>query len=134
METRRAVARRTEGFTHEIEIRDHRLTADETAQDGGNDAGARPTELLAASLASCTSITLLMYAERKGWDLGALEVTAEFEQGDRETPPKFRVHIPLPAGLPDEQVERLQVIASKCPVHRTLRATEVEIEDSIERV
>ena len=133
MATKRAVARRTEGFAHEIEIRAHRLVADEPESEGGTNTGPQPTELLAASLASCTSITLLMYADRKGWDLGALEITAEFEQGDRETQPRFEVRIPLPEGLPDDAVERLKVIASKCPVHRTLAASNVEIADRVER-
>ena len=64
--TRSAVARRRQGYEHEIEIRDHRLIADEPEDEGGDDAGPRPTELLAASLASCTATTIEMYADRKG--------------------------------------------------------------------
>ena len=134
MAMKRAVARRINGFTHEVEIREHRLTADEPRSEGGTNTGPQPTELLAASLASCTSITLLMYAERKGWDLGALEVTVEFAQGDSDKPPRFEVQIPLPRGLPDDAIKKLEVIAGKCPVHRTLMASNVEINDNIERV
>ena len=130
-----AVARRRSGFEHEIEIRDHRLVADEPADEGGSDRGASPTELLAASLASCTSITLLMYAERKGIDLGDLEVAVDYatpRPGASGT--KIEVKIRTPAELSDDQRERLLVIAGKCPVHRTLKATEVEIDDELEMV
>ena len=79
---RSAVARRREGFETEVEIREHRLIVDETVDDGGKDQGPRPTELLAASLASCTTITLVMYADRKGWDVGAVEAAVDYSAGD----------------------------------------------------
>jgi putative redox protein len=96
------------------------LTIDEPRDQGGDDDGPNPQELLAASLAGCVAITIEMYAKRKGWDLPDVEVEAEYEQGDRGTPTKFVVTIRLPAGLSDAQIERLSVIAAKCPVHRTL--------------
>ena len=83
MATRNAVARRREGFETEVEIREHRLIVDETVDDGGKDQGPRPTELLAASLASCTTITLVMYADRKGWDVGAVETAVEYSPARR---------------------------------------------------
>ena len=55
-------------------MRQHRLTADEPEDHGGDDAGPSPQELLAASLASCTAITMEMYAKRKGWNVDGLEV------------------------------------------------------------
>jgi putative redox protein len=116
----KATARRTEGYTHRIEIRDHGLTADEPPEQGGDDHGPTPQELLAASLAACTAITIEMYAERKGWDLGEVAVECEYEQAERGNPTEFTVTLRLPGGLSDEQVDRLQVIAAKCPVHRTL--------------
>ena len=131
---RSAVARRREGYEHEIEIREHRLIADETEDDGGGDSGPRPTELLAAALASCTAITLEMYANRKEWELGQVEVAVEFETPTRETPPKFTTKIRIPTELSDEQRERLLTIAAKCPVHRTLAAQDVKIDDSLETI
>ncbi len=88
--TRSAVARRRQGYQHDIEIRDHRLVADEPEDEGGDDAGPRPTELLAASLASCTAITIEMYADRKGWDLGTVEVTVEYEPASTERASQLR--------------------------------------------
>jgi putative redox protein len=130
---RSAVARRRQGFEHEIEIRDHRLTADEPEAVGGKDSGPRPTELLAASLASCAAMTIEMYADRKGWDVGALEVAVDWpgedSQGDAMD---FDVRIKVPAELSDEQRERILVIAGKCPVHRALASSGVEINDTLE--
>ena len=129
-----AVARQREGFEHELEIREHRLIVDEPAENGGTDKGPTPTELLAGSLASCTSITLLMYASRKEWDLGGIEVAVKFTEGSGGVPASFEVTIRMGAAedLSDEQRERLLVIAGKCPVHRALTANDVDVADSLE--
>jgi putative redox protein len=129
-----AVARRRKGYEHEIEIREHRLIADEPEESGGGDQGPTPTELLAGSLASCTAITIEMYADRKEWDLGQVEVHADFTKATADTPAKFKVEIKTPAELTDEQRERILVIAHKCPVHRALMAKDVEVDDSLELI
>ena len=129
-----AVARRRKGYEHEIEIREHRLITDEPESNGGGDQGPSPTELLAASLASCTAITIEMYADRKGWDLGDVEVRADFTEATADAPAKFKVDIRSPAELTDEQTERILTIAHKCPVHRALMGADVEIDDSLELV
>jgi putative redox protein len=118
----KATARRSHdgAFIHEIDIRNHHMLADEPREEGGDDEGPSPQELLAASLASCTAVTIEMYAKRKGWDIGHVEVACEYSPAERGCPTKFKLDIQLPAGLNDEQVERLRVIAAKCPVHRTL--------------
>jgi putative redox protein len=117
----RAVARRRSGLSHTVEVDGHELIVDELPEDGGNDHGIRPTRLLAASLASCTAVTIAMYADRKEWDIEGLEVAVEFDG----TPPlgdkaEFDVEVSLPDGLDDDQRARLMVIAGKCPVHRML--------------
>ena len=61
-----------------------------------------------------------MYARRKGWDLGPVEVDCEYQPADRGTPTRFELVLRLPADLAPEQVEKLRVIAAKCPIHRTL--------------
>jgi putative redox protein len=130
----RASARRTtSNFTHQVDVRHHQLTADEPTDHGGDDEGPSPQELLAASLASCTAITIEMYAKRKGWDLGPVEVQCEYIPAERGCPTKFRLDFRLPEGCTEEQVERLRVIAAKCPVHRTLDG-EVSFEDHIHLV
>jgi putative redox protein len=130
----RAVARRRDGYTHDVEIEGgHSIVIDEPAADGGNDLGSSPTRLLAASLAACTAITMEMYADRKGMDLGELEVVVDMEYGEKSKPRSFEVILRLPSSLSDEQVEKLRVIAGKCPVQRVLEGG-VEVTERVERV
>ncbi len=126
-----AVARRIRGYQHEISIRDHKLIADEPPSHGGEDSGPDPQELLAASLASCVAITIEMYAGRKGWDVEELEVACEYTPAERGSPARFELVITLPSHLDEEQRQRLEVIAAKCPVHRTLEG-EVVFEERVE--
>ena len=129
----KAVARRTGTFRHTIDIRQHHLTADEPEGAGGDDSAPSPQELLAASLASCTAITMEMYAQRKGWDLGYVEVECSYQPAERGCPTSFDLVLRLPADATDEQVERLKIIAAKCPVHRTLDG-EVMFRERVERL
>jgi putative redox protein len=117
----RAVARRREGFRHDVDVEDgaHRLVVDEPQEAGGGDAGPAPTRLVAAGLASCVSITMEMYAQRKGWELGAVEVEVEVAY-ESHVPSSFTATVHLPDGLDAEQRERLLKIAEKCPVHKLL--------------
>ena len=128
----RAIARRRDGsFKHEIEMGKHWVTADEPEEDGGTDRGPNPQEMLAVSLASCTAITIEMYAKRKGWDIGEVAVDVDYEPAQRGSPTKFKMTMRLPKELPEDQRERLAQIAAKCPVHRTLEG-EVMFEESVE--
>jgi putative redox protein len=129
----KAIARRVkaDGYAHEIQIRHHRLTADEPDELGGDDLGPSPQELLAGSLASCTAITVAMYAERKDWDVGQLEVEVSYATSERIGLTQFDVVLRLPAELNENQRERLREIAGRCPVHRSL-AGEVVFRDSVE--
>jgi putative redox protein len=128
----RAISRRVDGrLEQDVEIRGHRVTADEPRDNGGDDSGPSPQELLAASLASCTAITMEMYAVRKGWEVGEITVDVDYEPAQRGSPTKFRMTIEFPKELPDEQRERLMQIGAKCPVHRALDG-EVMFEETIE--
>ena len=127
----RATATQREGFTHDLKIRKHRVTADEPADAGGEDNGPSPQELLAAALASCTAITMEMYAKRKGWNVQGLEVDCDYTVAERGCPTRFSLIMKLPSHLSEEQVERLKVIAAKCPVHRTLES-EVAFDERVE--
>jgi putative redox protein len=130
----RATARRNGGnFQHDIAIREHEVHADEPEENGGDDSAPSPQELLAASLASCTAITIEMYAKRKGWEIGDVSVDVDYEPAQRGSPTKFKMVLNLPKELPEEQRERLMQIAAKCPVHRTLEG-EVMFEESVEVV
>jgi putative redox protein len=131
----KATARRdgVSGFRHAVQVRDHQLTVDEPLEAGGQDTAPNPQELLAVSLASCTAITMEMYAARKGWDIGHVEVAVEYSPAERGCPTKFELVMRLPDDLPDEQAERLRAIAAKCPVHRALDG-EVMFLERVERV
>jgi putative redox protein len=129
----KATATRTGTYKHVVQVRQHRLLADEPLDEGGDDAAPSPQELLAASLASCTAVTMEMYAQRKGWDIGGVEVEAQYTPAERGCPTRFSLTLRLPSGLTEEQVERLRVIAAKCPVHRTLDG-EVMFDERVQRV
>ena len=129
----RAIAIRKGKYEHEVRVREHRLTADEPEDIGGKDLGPSPEELMAASLASCTAITMQMYADRKGWDMTGVEVDCDYEPPERGRPTVFHLILRLPESLSDEQVERLTAIAAKCPIHRTLEG-EVTFDERVKRV
>ena len=129
----KATSTRTGTFRQTVKVRDHSLTVDEPADQGGEDTGPSPQELLAASLASCTAITMEMYAQRKGWDVGDVEVSCDYTPAERGCPTRFHLVMRFPDTLSDEMVERLRVIAAKCPVHRTLDG-EVMFDERVERI
>ena len=130
----KATARRiTPGIGHRIDIRGHQVTVDEGAEHGGADDGPTPQELFAASIASCTATTMEMYANRKGWDIGQIEVECEYETPERGAPTQFKLVLRFPDTLSEEQVEKLQVIAGKCPVHRAIEG-ESTFEERVELV
>jgi putative redox protein len=129
----KVVARRREGYVHDVEIEGgHTLVTDEPMfVEGGTDVGPSPTRLVAAGLAGCVAVTMEMYAARKGWDIGPVEVDVDVGYEDF-APRSFEVTLRLPAGLSDEQKERLTVIARKCPVHKVLAGeTPVTVSDRI---
>jgi putative redox protein len=129
-----ATARRDDRtLKHTVQVREHQLTVDEPPESGGEDMGPDPQELLAVSLASCTAITMEMYAARKGWEIGHVEVDVQYTPAERGCPTKFELVLRLPDDLPEEQMERLLVIAAKCPVHRVLDG-EVMFAERVERV
>ena len=127
----RAVARQRTGLTHDIDVREHHLVADEPEDQGGADEGPSPQELLAASLASCTAITMEMYARRKGWNVDGMAVDCRYTPADRGCVTSFEIIMQMPAHLSEGQIERLRVIAAKCPIHRTLEG-EVAFDERVE--
>ena len=130
---RRIVARTASGaFRTEILARGHSVIADEPRSAGGDDLGPTPYDLLAAALGACTTMTLHMYAERKGWPLEEAEVRLKHtkihaEDEDRCETEDARLdrldrELTLIGALDGEQRARLLEIADRCPVHRTLTA------------
>lgn len=128
----RAVSNSQGGFRHSVTVGDHRLISDEPVDHGGTNAGPSPLELLAASLVSCTAITMQLYAKRKGWDLDDLQVEVDFQPAERGALTQFDLVLGLPDHLTEEQVQKLTVIAAKCPIHRTLEG-EAIFSERVER-
>lgn len=107
-------------FCHRIEVGTHLLTADEPHALGGQDAGPAPFDLYLASLASCTAITLRMYAQKKGWELGDLRARLTLS---RDADNRLHVYRELwvTGALDDGQWQRLLDIAAKTPVTQAMR-------------
>ncbi len=118
----------SDGVRSEVTAGGHSLTVDEPERAGGSDAGPTPFHLLAASLGSCTTITLRMYADRKGWPLEKVEARVEYQpsiprrrgEADDGDPCRFHMELELTGPLEPAQRERLLEIAHRCPIHRTL--------------
>lgn len=121
------------GYVTEIKTGNHTFIADEPAEVGGTDGGPSPYDLLVAGLGACTSMTLRMYADRKGWDLKEVRVHLQHckehvkDGKDPEKPDakidRIERDIELAGDLDEKQRQRLLEIADKCPVHRTLHGT-----------
>jgi len=125
----------------EITAGRHKLVADEPREAGGSDAGPDPYSFLLAALGACTSMTLQMYAKRKGWPLEKVEVSlrhSHIHAKDCEvcTTKDGKIssierYISLIGPLNDEQKARLVEIAKHCPVHKTL-VSEISIVDFLD--
>lgn len=96
------------------------LVADEPIAMGGNDLGFSPKELLASALAACTSATLRMYADRKGWDLEEVKLEITLERDDKENKTIINRRLELIGNLDDSQKSRLLAVANACPMHKIL--------------
>ena len=96
------------------------LLADEPVDVGGKNAGFSPTELLASALAACTSATLRMYADRKGWDLQEVLIDIELDFFPEESKTIIRRTLKFSGDLDADQKTRLLAIANACPVHKIL--------------
>ncbi len=101
-----------------LETETNTIVADELASNGGKDDGFTPHELFAASLASCTTITLRMYADRKNWELDEVHVAVSINK-EKETT-VLTCDIELKGNLSEEQKSRLLEIANHCPIHKIL--------------
>ena len=106
-------------YRTEIKTSVHRLYSDEPAESGGKDSGPTPGDLLRMSLASCTAITLRMYADRKKWNVEEIQVMVSNERDQYKT--TFKCNISVTGDIDEKQRARLLEIAQACPVHKVLK-------------
>lgn len=113
-----------ENFVTQITNGQHTIIGDEPLNQGGQEQGLDPYELVLAGLALCKAATMRMYAQRKGWDAGEITVQIELETA-KDQPPKFTSFVQFGNNLPDEQKRRIVEIGDRCPTHRLLEADKV---------
>jgi putative redox protein len=139
----KVVVKSQKNLQHEARMGDKSLIIDEPKDVGGDGKGPSPYETMLAALGACTSMTMLMYARRKGWEIDNIEIelthekihaedckTCETKYGRLD---KITRDIKIRGNLSQEQMNMLLEIAQKCPVHRTLTNENV-ITDNIELV
>jgi putative redox protein len=106
---------------HEVDVNGrHILTTDQPHSYGGSDAGPSPHELVAATLASCASTMIVLYAQRKDWQLESVQVDIDYDADT--TPRNIQTTVHLQGRLSDSQTQRLLHVADTCPVKRALEA------------
>lgn len=130
-----------DGFAQEITAGTHHLRSDEPISAGGTDSGPTPYDLLLASLGSCTSMTMAMYARRKRWPLERVTVSLRHSRTHVEDCAACETHdtkltviernISLDGPLSEDQRGRLLEIANRCPVHLTL-SSKMEIRTRVQ--
>ncbi len=103
-----------------LQTQTNTIYVDEPETNGGQDKGFAPQQLLAASLASCTAITLRMYSDRKEWNIEEIVVKIEITRNLENKTTTFDRKIILPNGTSDEIKSKLLEIADRCPVHQIL--------------
>jgi putative redox protein len=108
-------------YTTQIEVGGHALTGDEPERNGGHDAGPAPYDFLLAGLASCTAITLRMYADRKQWPVTAVDVDLHLTH-DEDGGTLIRRTLNISGEVDQEQKARMMEIAEKTPVTLTMKA------------
>lgn len=133
-----------DGFTTQLKVGNHQMTADEPTAFGGNDFGPSPYEFVSSGLSACTVMTLQMYAKRKNWPLENVTVHTSYGKShvvdceqcetDDAKIDTFHRDIELFGDLDQKQRGRLLQIANKCPVHRTLHSNVQVITQLVDNV
>lgn len=107
------------------------IIADEPLDLGGQDSGFNPKELLSASLASCTAITLKMYAQRKNWPVAEFFVEVSILENIETKHTEFQRVISYTGTLDESQAKRIEAIANACPIHKLLSSA-ISVSTTIE--
>jgi putative redox protein len=115
-----------DAYANEVITHRHRMVIDEPIPQGGQDKGPKPSELLLASLGTCISITLRMYAEHKDLPVENISVRLKRDLPQKNEPARINVDIALRGDFDEPQLKRMRAIAKRCPVSRFITG-DVEI-------
>lgn len=129
--------KRIEGapMAQSLQIGSHSLVVDGTVPEGGTDAGPSPHDLYDAALGACKALTVLWYARRKG--MAVVDVRTVVERDDsqeRQGTYWLAARLQISGDLTDAQLQELQVVAHKCPVHKLMTTVTTEVSTTVERV
>lgn len=124
-------------FKQEIKAGNHTFLSDATKEFGGGEAGPNPHELLLGALGACTTITIQMYSQRKGWNVKNISVNVKEETIEDPNNAGKKLssivrEIKIEGDLTEEQIESLKVIADKCPIHKIIDGPS-QIKTTLER-
>jgi len=122
-------------LAHSLRIRAHQLATDISPAEGGEDAGPSPHDLYDAALGACKSLTVLWYARKKGIPVDDIQTLVERDDAqERKGVYRLTATLKIHGSLSDAQLQELQAVAQKCPVHKLMTAVSTEIATRVERL
>lgn len=118
-----------------VTIGRHALIADATHAEGGDDAGPSPHDLYDAALGACKAITVMWYARKKGIPVEDVNtVVTRDDSGERAGIYKLTATLQIRGALSDAQLQELEAVAKKCPVHKLMSTVTTEIATRVQRL
>ena len=126
---------RSRKLAQTVHIRGHALMTDASQAEGGDDAGLSPHDLYDAALGACKAITVMWYARKKGIPVDDIQTLIERDDsGERSGVYRLSARLKIHGELSDAQLQELQAVAEKCPVHKLMTRVTTEITTVVERL
>ncbi len=126
---------RSRKLAQTVHIRGHALMTDASQAEGGDDAGPSPHDLYDAALGACKAITVMWYARKKGIPVDDIQTLIERDDsGERSGVYRLSARLKIHGELSDAQLQELQAVAEKCPVHKLMTRVTTEITTVVERL
>lgn len=126
---------RTKKLAQTVRIRGHALVADVSEAEGGDDGGPSPHDLYDAALGACKALTVMWYARKKGIPVEDIQTLVERDDsGERAGVYRLAATLKIHGDLSDAQLQELQAVAQKCPVHKLMTQVTTEITTGVERL